>query len=412
MRPTRLVIDLNALRHNARLTRQCVGARALCAVVKANAYGHGAVPVARALVAEGVQMLAVALVEEAEALRRAGIACPILVLGGDYRGAYAEVVRLRLVPMLGQLAEVRALADAAAAAGRVQDVHVEIDTGMARLGASPEDAATLARAVADCAHLRLTGVMTHLSHADVPAHPRTAEQLERLAQAYGEVRAICPTVQLQHVISSGALLTAPQAPHEVVRCGLSLYGIQPVAGRQIEGLRPVMQWATKPVAIRRLRPGQSVSYGARWTAARESLVATLPVGYADGYPRLFGNRAQVLVRGQRAPIVGTVCMDLCMVDVTDVPHVSWDDEVVLMGRQGGQTLGAQELSDWAQSIPYEIVARIGPRVRREYVDVTPDAHDKTLAPPESTGPRAANANAAEDAAGQRRGGAAGEAPGG
>ena len=368
MRPTALTLDLAALRHNARVTKDSVGAGALCAVVKANAYGHGAEAVARALVNDGVKMLAVALVEEAETLRRAGLTCPILVLGGDYRDAHDALVRLQLLPALGALHEVEALQAAAAAAGATQPVHLEVDTGMARLGAEPADIAELAQAVARAPNLQLVGLMTHLSHADVPEHPWTARQLDALESALAAARAHCPNLQLRHVISSGALVTAPSAPHDIVRCGLSLYGVQPVAARAALPLRPVARWTTRPVALRRLDAGQSVSYGARWTATRPSHIATLPVGYADGYFRAFGNRAQVLIRGQRVPIVGTVCMDLCMADVTDVPGVTLQDEVVLLGRQAGEELTAHDLAAWAQTIPYEILARIGPRVPRVYVD--------------------------------------------
>lgn len=366
MRPTRLTIDLDAIVNNAQRSRAAVGEAKLCGVVKADAYGHGAVMVARALFAGGCEMLAVALVEEAQTLRRNGIAGPILVLGGDYRGAYADVVGLALTPVVGQASEIVGLGEAAVHAGKTLDIHLEIDSGMSRLGVAPAEAVALARLIGATQGVRLTGLMTHFSHADVIGAPSSARQIAALQHAWDAVAAVAPHLRLRHIVSSGALVSAPQAAHHMVRCGLSLYGIQPVPTQPIQGLRPAMAWLTQPVATRHIAAGQTVSYGGRWTAPRDSHIATLPVGYADGYPRLLSNRGHVLVRGQPAKIVGTVCMDLCMVDITDIDGASWQDEVVLMGQQQQNSIGAHDLAAWADTISYEIIARIGPRVPRVY----------------------------------------------
>ena len=365
MRPTRLHVDLDAIVANAATTQAAAGAQALCAVIKADAYGHGAAAVGRALRGHGVALLAVALVEEARALRQAGILGPIVVLGADYRGSYDAIVSLALTPMVGEHAEVDALNAAAERLGRTLDVHLELDSGMARLGAQPTDVVALARHIARSPALRLTALMTHFSHADVVDSPVSRQQVAQLEQAFADVRVHVPTLTHRHVVSSGAVVTAGYAPHEWVRCGLTLYGVEPVPSAPL-GLLPAARWVTRPVSIRTILAGQPVSYGATWRAARPSRIATLPVGYADGYPRLLSNRAQVLIAGQRVPLVGSVCMDLCMVDVTDVAEVSLADEVVLMGQQGDAEIGASELAGWAQTIPYEILVGIGPRVPRDY----------------------------------------------
>lgn len=373
MRPTELVIDVDAIAHNAQRIREVAGGAELCAVIKADAYGHGAAQVARALRAQGVQLLAVALVEEGRALRAAGILGPILVLGADYQGAFDAIVALQLTPAVGQPHEVDGLSAAAARAGKTIDVHLEVDTGMARLGADMDDVSVLAERIAAAPGLRLTDVMTHLSHGDDPDPQRSRAQIARLEQAWQAVLAVAPDARRKHIASSGALATqpfAPFAPQAMVRCGLVLFGIEPLPHAPIGALTPAMTWRTRPIAVRQLPVGATVSYGGRWRAERPSTIATLPVGYADGYPRLMSSKAEVLIRGQRAKVVGTICMDLCMVDVTDLDDpqapIGLHDEVVLMGAQGAGRIDARELGTWAQTITYEIIAGIGARVPRTY----------------------------------------------
>lgn len=366
MRPTQVTVDLSAIAHNTRaLLRVRPGSR-LCAVVKADAYGHGATQVARMSLAHGAYSLAVALVEEGCTLREAGIGAPIFVLAGNYRGDYAQVVAQQLTPVVGQSGDLEGLEAAARAYGTRLDVHLELDTGMARLGFDTASFEALLARLTAYPHLRFSGLMTHLSHADTLEAPSTARQIAQLERAIMRARAKLPELTLCHILNSGGLITAPPRTWDMVRCGLALYGLQPVAPRPLD-LRPALRWTTRPVALHTLQPGDPVSYGSHWHAARESLIATLPVGYADGYCRTMSHKAHVLVEGVRVPVVGTICMDLCMIDVTDVPGVTLDTEVVLLGRQGDEALSADDLALWAHTISYEILARIGPRVPRVYI---------------------------------------------
>lgn len=366
LRPTAVHIDLDAVAHNTQVLTALRPRSRLCAVVKADAYGHGAVQVAAAALQAGAHGLAVALVEEGLSLRGAGIQAPIYVLTGHYLGAYDLVVAHDLIPVVGQRADLAGLNAAAAKKGRTQQVHLELDTGMARLGFLVGSLPEVAAFAQTLQHIEVTGLMTHLSHADEPEAPSTPRQIAAYDAAYAQSASMLPRVNVRHVLNSGGLVSAPQHPWDMVRCGLALYGVQPVPQRPLGDLRPVLQWVTQPVALRTIEVGEPVSYGSHWRASRPSRIATLPVGYADGYPRTMSQKAQVLIGGIRASVVGTICMDLCMADVTDVPNVSLDSQVVLLGTQGAQTISATDLSVWANTIPYEILARIGPRVPRLY----------------------------------------------
>jgi alanine racemase len=372
LRPTQAQIDLGAIAHNTRVLKAHRPHTRLCAVVKADAYGHGAVAVAQATLRAGAHGVAVALVEEALALRAAGIGAPIYVLAGHYGGAYDAIVAHRLIPVVGQPVDLAGLNQAALRAGVRQDVHLEIDTGMARLGFAAEELLAAARYAQGCQHLDVVGTMTHLSHADEPEAPSTPRQIAAFDAACAEALALLPKLTIRHVLNSGGLVcSAPEHPWDMVRCGLALYGVQPVTDHLLGPLRPALRWVTQPVALRRLAVGEPVSYGSHWRATRPSTIATLPVGYADGYPRTMSHRAHVLIGGMRAPVVGTICMDLCMVDVTDIEDVTLASEVVLLGSQGQHTLCATTLGRWADTIAYEILARIGPRVPRCYLEAPP-----------------------------------------
>lgn len=372
LRPTCAHVSLAAIAHNTRVLLSARPSTRLCAVVKADAYGHGATAVARTALAAGAHGVAVALVEEGVALRKAGIAAPIYVLAGHYLGAYATVVAHGLTPVLGQALDLAGMQQAAAAANTRLDVHLELDTGMARLGWPQQEAGSMARAAATCTHLKVVGLMTHLSHADELTAPSNPAQIAAIDRVVAQVAQVLPHCANNHVLNSGGMVcTPPEHPWGMVRCGLALYGVQPVTGRPLGPLTPALRWVTKPVALRRLAPGDPVSYGSHWRAGRPSVIATLPVGYADGYPRIMTHKAHVLVGGQRVPVVGTICMDLCMVDVTDVPGITLDSEVVLLGTQGAHTVEANTLAAWANTIGYEILARIGARVPRIYQEAPP-----------------------------------------
>jgi alanine racemase len=369
VRRTRAEIDLEALERNYRALRAVAPGLEVLAMIKANAYGHGAVPVARRLEAAGARFLGVALVEEGVELREAGVRAPILVLGGAYDGAYGRMVELQLTPTVFREDHVRQLAAAARKAGRPAPVHLKVDTGMARLGASIRELPRLLDLLKDTPEVRLEGLASHLASADVRGEALNGRQLERWREVLKTVRGAGFQPAFRHISNSAALLGIPEASDgslfNLARPGLTLYGLSPAGW--LEGrvpLSPVLSWKTAIIHLQSLEPGATVSYGATWTAARPSRIATLPVGYADGYSRQCSNRAQVLVRGRRAPVVGRVCMDLCMVDVTDVPGAEVGDEVVLVGRQGGEQISASELAAHAGTIPYEVLCGVGARVPR------------------------------------------------
>ncbi|MBI3180128.1 MAG: alanine racemase [Deltaproteobacteria bacterium] len=365
IRATEAAIDLGAIRHNLGVVRRAAPGQKVCAVVKANAYGHGLVEVSRALEAYGADWLAVALVEEGVLLREAGVRAPILVLGGAVNRGFAEMVEHTLVPVLFDVDQIPRLA--AAAGGRRIAFHLKIDSGMYRLGVLPAELASFLAALAKYPNLDLDGLCTHFARADTTQdRGSVAEQLACFKAAHAQLLRAGHTPHLLHVANSSATLLESAAHVGMVRPGLVLYGLDPRGPEHARDLRPAMRWTTRPVRICDVPAGGRVSYGGHWTAARPSRIATLPVGYADGYVRALSGKAQVLVRGRRAPVVGTICMDLCMIDVTDISGVSLADEVVLMGAQGSQEIPAYELARWADTIPYEITCGVSDRVPRRH----------------------------------------------
>jgi alanine racemase len=372
-RPTVAEVSLPALRANCRRVRELVGPGvAVMAVVKADAYGHGAVPAARAFVEAGASALGVSTVEEGVELRRAGIAAPVVVLGGCFPGEEGEAVAHDLGASVWTLAAARALAGAARAAGRAARVHVKVDTGMTRLGLDLGDVEAFAREVRGLAGLEVAGVFSHFASADAVDTASARTQVERFRTAVGALAAAGIRPALVHLANSAAVLTAPEAHFTMVRPGIMLYGCAPaphLAARA--GLRPAMCLRTAVAQIRRIGPGTAVGYGGTFVAARPTTIAVLPVGYADGYHRLASNRAQVLVRGRRVAVAGRVCMDHTMIDVTDAGEVAAGEPVVLFGAQRGATLGAEELAAWCETIAYEMLTSVGrrvPRVHREEAD--------------------------------------------
>ncbi|MEK7703775.1 MAG: alanine racemase [Myxococcota bacterium] len=366
VRPTAATVELAAIRHNLGVVRRLVGERAVCGLVKADAYGHGLVPVARTLAAAGVDFLAVALVEEGVTLRQSGIETPILVLGGALEGGYDALVAERLTPALFRLEHLDRLARAVGHGSC--DFHLKVDTGMARLGLQPDEIGAFVARLATYPQLHLAGVLTHFANADLADRDFNAQQLARFQAAIVSLGQLGHAPRWVHLANSAAVLSYPDAHQVLVRPGLMLYGLDPLVPASGEHLEPAMRWTTRAIHVKDVEAGVRVSYGGRWTASRRSRILTLPVGYGDGYPRVLGNRAQVLIRGLRAPIVGSICMDLCLADVTDVGGVGLEDEVVLLGAQGDDCIGAAELARWGDTIAYEIVCGVGARVPRHYVN--------------------------------------------
>jgi alanine racemase len=366
-------VNLEALRHNLRVVRRHAGGARVWAVLKADAYGHGAPAVARTLERARVDGFCVALLEEAVELREAGIAAPILVMGGYYGSAHEEVLARNLVPVvhdLGQIAAFARLVRTGAAPGPI-DVHLKIDTGMARLGVTMGALPALAARLGEHPEVRIAGLMTHLACADESGTEETTEQMVRFDEATTLLvrRGVRP--QMRHAANSAALLRA-QARLDAVRPGIAVFGVAPlVDGAPLVGdLRPVMRVRTEVVAVRDVEPGGAAGYGATWRARRPSRVATIPMGYADGLSRQLGNRGSVLVRGGRAPIVGAVSMDMTMIDVTDVPGADVRDEVVVLGSQDGPlgrgAIGADEIAAQSGTIAWEVLTSVSRRVPRFY----------------------------------------------
>jgi len=366
-RPTWAEIDLAALRHNVAAVRARLAPDVrVMAVVKADAYGHGAVRVARALAGAGVDMFGVALVEEGVALRESGLAAPILVMGLAEEADLADALAADLTLTVDGPATAGPIDLAAAARGARAAVHLKIDTGMNRLGVRAEVAAEAADAVAALPHLELAGVYTHLACADEPDDAVTPGQLAAFAEALEAARSAGVAPPLVHVANSAAVFARPEAHFGMVRSGLALYGVAPSEAAKAAGLRPVMSLKTRVATVKRVRAGEGVSYGHRWRAERDGRVGVLPIGYADGYPRALSSRAQVRAAGRLAPVVGAVCMDALMVDLTDVPEAAPGLEVTLLEADSESPLSAAALAAAAGTIPYEILTGIGPRVPRVY----------------------------------------------
>jgi alanine racemase len=372
IRPTVAEIDLGAVQRNLRRLRQTVGpAVRIFGVVKADAYGHGAVPVARAL-EPLCNALAVSLVEEGLELRAAGIRAPILVLGAYYNRHQDDVLAERLTPVVYDPGDLDRFATAAARRGRRADVHLKIDTGMSRLGIAVGDLeATLAR-FADLPALRLAGLCTHFASADLPDPETTVEALDRFAACVRRVAAAGFQDLVNHAANSAAAVRFSAARLDAVRPGLALYGAMPSETVPLPGLDAALALRTRVMAVHDLAAGAAVSYGGLWRAPRPSRVATLPIGYADGYPRHVRD-ASVLLGGRRIPIVGAVCMDMLMVDVTDLPETALAGAVTLIGRDGAEVITVDDVARWAGTVSYEILCGISKRVPRVLLDaaVTP-----------------------------------------
>ncbi|MDL2206374.1 alanine racemase [Eubacteriales bacterium OttesenSCG-928-N13] len=365
LRPTALLIEEAVLGDNVLSLRRRLQHKArMMAVVKANAYGHGLVQTARVVLSCGADALGVATCEEGIALREARIQAPILVMGGLCEQEAEACVLHQLSMALYDIGILQAMQRVAAKLDTVAHAHLKIDTGMARLGVRGEnELEQMLSAMKDCPNVKMEGIFTHFAAAyDDPEYTR--EQNAKFLQAIARVRAegYRPTA---HAAASEAMLMDETLWHGMVRPGIAMYGAS--VRHLCPDLVPAQKLVTKPVRIEQISAGDTVGYGREFTAQRETLVMTLPIGYGDGYPRLLGNRAAVLVKGQRAPVIGRVCMDMMMVDVTDIPGVTRADEVVLLGKQGDARITPDELAMLAGTIPYEIMLGFTARVPMVYV---------------------------------------------
>ena len=363
-----LEIDLDAVRYNYGVMRRYMapGAKFL-AVVKADAYGHGAVEVARVAEECGADYMAVAIPEEGEELRNAGIQTPILVLGGIVSREAAEAdCRLRLTQVVFDEERIRLLSDAGTATGMPAEVHIALDTGMSRIGVrTVEEVQALTRLIDSLPGIRLTGCFTHMATADEDQSEGTLRQIERFNALCTGIKAVHAEPIICHGANTASIFRYPQLHADMVRGGIATYGCSPVP--EITDLRPTMRWITEAVFVKTIHAGDRVSYGGTFEAKKDTRVMTVPVGYADGYRRAITGKGCVLVHGKRAPILGRICMDQLMADVTDIPDVREGDEVVLMGGQGDACISAQEIAGWVGTIDYEILCSPSARVPRVYL---------------------------------------------
>lgn len=365
MRSSWVEVDLEAVAHNVRALLRLVEPAGLCAVVKADAYGHGDVPVAEAVLGAGASWLAVALVEEGIRLREAGIEAPILVLSEPPVDDAGTLVEWRLTPTVYRHAFLERLVALPGTAG--VEAHLQLDTGMHRTGADEATALELAARLAEGGRVRLGGVWSHLAVADEDPE-FTTRQIDDFSSFLARLTERGIDVPLRHLANTPGALLHPRARFDLVRTGLCLYGLHPSAAtRSVIDLYPAMRIVSHVSMVRRLPAGRRPSYGRRRPLPADATVATVPVGYADGVPRLLSARGgEVLVGGRRRPLAGTVTMDQLMVDVGDDP-VRIDDEVVLLGRQGGEEITADEWAERTETINYEVVARVGSRLPRRYL---------------------------------------------
>lgn len=367
-RATRAVVDLDALRSNVGHLAAAAGASELWVVVKANAYGHGAIRCARTALAAGANGLCVALTQEAVELREAGIDAPLMVLSEQPRDDVPSLVRHGVICVVYNSAYVELLAAESRRQSRRTQVHLKVDTGMHRVGVAPEHAARVAAGIVRDQALELHGVMTHLAASDDPSHPVTERQLDDFRRVVAEVRAVAPDIRHVHVANSAATLRALLPECTMVRVGIAAYGLEPGPGvaALTADLQPVMSLRSHVLHVQRVRAGEGVSYGQRVTLERDTTIATLPIGYADGIPRrAWQTGVRILVRGVPRRILGTVTMDQLMVDCGD-DQVSIGDEAVLFGTQDQHRIRVEEWATALDTITYEIVTAISARVPRDY----------------------------------------------
>jgi alanine racemase len=384
-RATFAEINLKAFKHNLQnlktITKPATGlgpATGIMAVIKADAYGHGAIPCAKAAINIGVDYLGAGIIEEGIELRENGITEPILILGSIFPDEVADLVRHDLATILCTPHLAQALAKEAEKQGKTVNVHIKVDTGMNRLGVLPENLMPLIETISNLPTLKLEALSTHFSSADDEDTSITMQQIKSFQKTVTELQKAGVTMPpLTHLANTSALFRFPESRSKMVRPGLILYGalpspvlnsvVQEVCQKEnLHNFQPVMQWKSKIILLKSVQKGQPLSYSRKHFTQKDSLIATLPIGYADGLHRNLSNNMDVLINGKRAPQVGTICMDMTLIDVTEVPDVKIGDEVVIFGKQGEEEIRVEELARKSDTIPYEILCNVGKRVPRIY----------------------------------------------
>jgi len=354
-------VSLSNLSHNLNIVRNKTGSRNILAVVKANAYGHGSIPVAKHLISNGVSMLGIAFAHEGITLRKSGIDVPIIVFFDRYN--YDSCLEYRLTPVISDFESAKDISTLARRQNIRMPVHIKVDTGMGRVGMSLEKAVAEITKVSCLGNIHLEGLMSHFSDADLQDKDFAISQLTKFQSLVKELKQSKIDFKYLHMANSAAVLTMPDAHFNLVRPGIMLYGY---GCCDQEKLKPVMKVSSRIVLIKKVPAGTSISYGRTFITRKKSTIATVPVGYADGFSRQLSNSGEVLINGKKAPVIGRVCMDTFMVDITEIPGVSYKSEVVLIGRQGKKSITADNIAEKTGTIPYEILTSVGERIRRVY----------------------------------------------
>jgi alanine racemase len=384
-RATFAEINLKAFKYNLQNLKTIIEpatglSSGIMAVIKADAYGHGVIPCAKAAVESGVDYLGAGIIEEGVELRENGITEPILILGSIFPDEVADLVRHDLATILCTPHLAQALAKEAEKQGKTVNVHIKVDTGMNRLGVLPENLVPLIETISNLPTLKLEALSTHFSSADDEDTSITTQQIELFQKTLSELQKAGVTIPpLTHLANTSALFRFPESRSKMIRPGLILYGalpspvlnsvVQEVCQKEnLQNFQPVMQWKSKIILLKSVQKGQPLSYSRKHFTQKNSLIATLPIGYADGLHRNLSNNMDVLIKGKRAPQVGTICMDMILIDVTEVPDIQMGDEVVIFGKQGEEEIRVEELAKKSNTIPYEILCNVGKRVPRVYQD--------------------------------------------
>ncbi|MFH1415248.1 MAG: alanine racemase [Elusimicrobiota bacterium] len=363
-RQTFVRVDLNSLRNNFSKIRD-IANMAVMPVVKADAYGHGAVNVAKALEEEGADILGVATIEEGIELRENGIRLPVLILGSIYpMENFEAIIEYDLTPIVASRFSAESLENTAKTKNKKVAFHLKVDSGMGRIGLSPDSAVKLWNEIEDSMFLSGEGILTHFSRADEDAE-YTIRQIDAFKSVISRLHNIPKFV---HAANTAGIMNFSDSYFTLLRPGLAVYGLYPDGVRNEHGFKPVLSWHSSIVFLKDVPEGTPISYGGTWVAPARSRIATLCVGYADGYRRALSNKSKVIIRGKKCPVIGRVCMDMIMVDVTDVKGVSIGDEAVLIGSDSGESITVEEMASWAETINYEITTGITGRVPRIYSD--------------------------------------------
>jgi len=367
-RPTEAIVNLNALRHNLRVIKSAAGSADVIAIVKANAYGHGAVKIAGALKLGGVRRFGVAMVEEGIELRNSGIKDDIFLLSGVFKGEEDEIIKGGFIPFVFDLRTVNMLSRAGEKMRKPVRVHIKVDTGMGRIGILPGEAGVFFRGLKRFRNISVEGIASHFADLGDGGKTFAEWQMSCFRKVIAEGVKEGFNFKYIHIANSAAIFLLPQAHFNLVRPGIALYGVEPYPSRALKNeLRPVMELRTEILHIKNVQKNFTVSYGRTFKTRRRSIIATVPVGYADGLDRHLSNNAHVLVRGEKAPVAGRICMDLTMIDVTGIKDVKIGDGVTIIGRQGRESVTAVEIADRIGTIPYEVFTKIGIRVPRRFV---------------------------------------------